>query len=390
MPSALHGASKVSDNRGSLDTALFEAVIEHGTAEERRELALQLAALLATSDVSDADRAAVVPAVVALAVDPVRSIRAALAAALMGLESLDTEIVFAVVAGDDDLAVAFIAGTKALDRARMLSILQVGDEPRQCALAGRADLPRELVVALIDGGCMAAVRTLIDNGWVPLRPSDFKRIYLRFGDNPAVVNWLLEIAALPAEIRFLEVQRTAQRLYRLVRERLWMVAGEAQERINETEERVLLRILLAAEDQALERLISFMSSRDMLTPSIMLRAACGGHMRIVEQALAWLAAMPCKRVNAQSLKWIHAAARIPEDCYPVMRAAFAVAAEARGEPEWPSEEEFGQRVVEAILTRQEGVAPLQDAKMLDLVGQFADDRTRALANRLKGSLTAVA
>src|SRR5262245_60235645 len=132
MPSALHGASKVSDNRGSLDTALFEAVIEHGTAEERRELALQLAALLATSDVSDADRAAVVPAVVALAVDPVRSIRAALAAALMGLETLDTEIVFAVVAGDDDLAVAFIAGTKALDRARMLSILQVGDEPRQC------------------------------------------------------------------------------------------------------------------------------------------------------------------------------------------------------------------------------------------------------------------
>ena len=169
-----------------------------------------------------------------------------------------------------------------------------------------------------------------------------------------------------------------------------MRAGEAEERINETEERVLLRLLLAVEDRALERLISFMSSRDMLTPSIMLRAACSGHMRIVEQALAWLAAMPGKRVDGRSLKAIHAAARIPEDCYPVMRAAFAVAAEARSESEWPSEEQFGRRLVEAILIWQAGAEPLQGAKMLDLVGQFADDRTRALANRLKAGVAAVA
>jgi hypothetical protein len=157
-----------------------------------------------------------------------------------------------------------------------------------------------------------------------------------------------------------------------------------------TSERTFLRILLAAEDQALERLISFMSSRDMLTPSIMLRAACSGHMTIVEQALGWLAAMPGKRVNGQTLKAVHSAARIPQDCYPVMRAAFAVAAEAQGESEWPSEEQFGRRMVEAIVTRQEGPTPLEISKILDLVGAFADDRTRALASRLKGSLTAVA
>ena len=51
---------------------------------------------------------------------------------------------------------------------------------------------------------------------------------------------------------------------------------------------------------------------------------------------------------------------------------------------------FGRRVVETILTRQERLGPRQSAEMLDLVGQFADDRTRALANRLKGSLAEVA
>jgi uncharacterized protein (DUF2336 family) len=386
----LGGAGTVADNSGSLDTAVFDAVIELGTAEERRELALQLAALLGAPQVSCADRAAVVPALVALAADPVRDIRGELAAALTGLETLDAEIVFSIIAADDDIAVAFIASAKALDRARMLSILKVGDEARQCALAGRPDLPQDVAVALIEGACEAAVSALLDNGSVSLRPSDFKRIYLRFGNNPALVNRLLDIAALPAEIRLLEVRRAAQRLHQLVRERRWMMASEAEERINETEERMFLRILLAVEDQALEQVISFMSSRDMLTPSIMLRAACSGHMTVVEQALAWLAAMPGKHVSGQSLKAIHSAARIPEDCYPVMRAAFAVAGEAQGESEWPSEEQFGRRVVEAILTGQEGLAPLQSAKMLDLIGQFADDRTRALANRLKGSLTAVA
>ena len=74
----------------------------------------------------------------------------------------------------------------------------------------------------------------------------------------------------------------------------------------------------------------------------------------------------------------------------MLRAAFAVAAGARGESEWPSEEQFGRRVLEAVVTGQEGQAPLQSAKMLDVIGQFADDRTRALAMRLKGSLTAAA
>ncbi len=64
-----------------------------------------------------------------------------------------------------------------------------------------------------------------------------------------MVNRLLDIGVLPEEIRLLEVRRTAQRLHQLVRERRWMMASEAEASINETEERMFLRILLAVEDQ---------------------------------------------------------------------------------------------------------------------------------------------
>jgi uncharacterized protein (DUF2336 family) len=219
----------VGDNSGSLDTTVFDAVLEHGTAEERLELALQLAALLGEPEVTAADRAAVIATVVALSADPVRDIREALAAALAHCETLEAEILFSIIAADDDIAAAFIATTAALDRSRMLSILKVGDEPRQCALAGRPDLAAEVVAQLIEWACEAAVGVLIDNDFVSLQACDFKRIYVRFAKAPAMVDRLLEIDELPVEIRLIEVHRSAQAMHQLLRERRWMMAAEASD-----------------------------------------------------------------------------------------------------------------------------------------------------------------
>ncbi len=96
------------------------------------------------------------------------------------------------------------------------------------------------------------------------------------------------------------------------------------------------------------------------------------------------------RSNGQSLKAVHASPRDPRGLLSGGAGRLCGGGRGARESAWPSEEQFGRRVVEAILTRQEELAPQQGAKMLDLVGQFADDRTRALANRLKGSLSAVA
>ena len=130
---------------------------------------------------------------------------------------------------------------------------------------------------------------------------------------------------------------------------------------------------------------------------MMLRAACNGHMAIVEHALAWLASIPVKRVRGlangrtgMSLKSVHVSAGIPDDCFPVLKAAFAVAAEAHHEAAWPNEEQFGRRIVETLLTRDASMSQKQSAMVLDFVGRFADDRTRALASKLRANLSAVA
>jgi uncharacterized protein (DUF2336 family) len=161
---------------------------------------------------------------VALTADPVREIREALAAALASCKTLDAEILFSIIAADDDIAERFIATTAALDRSRMLSILKVGDELRQCALAGRPDLSEDIVAQLIETAPEAVVAVLIDNRDVPLPAKDFKRIYRRFVNSPAMVDRLLAVDEIPVEIRLIEVRRSAQRMHQLLRERRWMLA----------------------------------------------------------------------------------------------------------------------------------------------------------------------
>ena len=51
-----------------------------------------------------------------------------------------------------------------------------------------------------------------------------------------MVDRLLAIDALPVEIRLIEVRRAAQHMHQLLQQRCWMMAAEADQIINETEE----------------------------------------------------------------------------------------------------------------------------------------------------------
>ena len=83
-------------------------------------------------------------------------------------------------------------------------------------------------------------------------------------------------------------------------ERGWVPANDAAEMVADAEERAILQILDGANDKELPQLIIFMTSRSMLTASIVMRAACLGHMRLVEAAMAHLANAPLARVAADS------------------------------------------------------------------------------------------
>lgn len=381
-----------------LDTTVFDAVIETGDIVACRRLATELADFLADPAAPPAEKRDVVPSVLKLAGFPDLALRRDLAQRLGRCPALHADIVFMLAAAEEEIALPFLAVSPALDSWRMLAILQVGDEARQTIIAGRPDLHPEVVTAIAANGSKRAVSALIDNETCRLRPTDYRRIYERFADEPEILDRLLEVSDLPPELRILHARQAAERVQSLLAERGWMAPQDVEPFLAEAEEVAILRILEASEPRHLDRLIAFLSTKDMLHASLILRAACRGRMAVVERALAWLSSVPRRRVGALlaghgkiGLKAVFAAAGLPIDSYPVFRAAIEAwrntgPAAALAMPA----EEFGRRVVEALMTGFPDMAGQERARLLELVSRFTEGRTRALAHRLKERLAQVA
>jgi uncharacterized protein (DUF2336 family) len=109
---------------------------------------MELAAFLADPATPEVERRAVVPAVLKLAGFPDEGLRRELAARLSQASALHADIVFTLAAAEDEIALPFLAATRALDAWRMLAILQVGDTARRIMLANRRDIHPEAVAAI--------------------------------------------------------------------------------------------------------------------------------------------------------------------------------------------------------------------------------------------------
>ncbi len=372
-----------------LDTSVFDRVIESGDAEARIRLAEQLADLLSDVEAPRGERRAVVPALLKLAADDAPEVRRALADKLKPIRTLEADLLFAIVADEDDIALPFLSETAALDPWRMLAVLQVGDVARQLVIASRADIAPEAVAEIAAKGSVEVAAALLDNPACHIPGADYRRLYTRFRDEAAVVDRLLDRSDLPLEVRLLQARRASTRVQALVTERGWVAANDAESIVADVQETTVIRILEQGGPEELDRLIPFMGERDMLNGAIVVRAACRGQMPIVARSLAWLSSMSLKHVNGVidghnriPLKAVLSAAGIPGGAHMLLRAAVETWREAKqaGAPVPP--EQFSRLVVEALMTRYDGLAGPERLRLLDLVSRLTDERTKAIATRL--------
>lgn len=373
-----------------IDTRVFDRISQFGTTDQRLSLAGQLAAFVSDPDTPRPERDAVVPAMVTLATDPVVNVRHALANGLARTEPLNSDILFTIAADCDEVACDFLIKTPALDAWHMMAILKVGESSKQAAIATRGDLGEQVVEFIVEQAPAEVAAQLLENPCVAVSPAQCKQLYVRLTDEPVVVDRLLQRDDLPLEIRLMHAKRTSNRVYHLVAQRGWMAANDAEELVIDTEETTFIKILEEASLKELDHLIAFMCDQQLLTPSIVLRAACGGDLELVERALAYLASVPIKRVRAlasgRGLRTLLGKAGMPQTSIMLMRAVFDVAAYARTRNQDLSSEEFGSKVVEFIMTRYETVTSGGKSSMLDMIAKFSTGRTKRIASRVQDDL----
>jgi uncharacterized protein (DUF2336 family) len=376
-----------------LDVSVLEAVLDSSDVDARIILAKQLAALLADGDTPAIEREQVIPIVLKLTVDPDRYVRAALAQEVVSDGTLHADLVFSIIADDDDIALTFLAKTQALNAWHMMAVLRVGDEVRQMTVARRADITAEAAAYVIKSGPLATAVALFENSAVQFESADYHRLYERFGQAPEMVERMLASSDLPLDIRITQAKRTASRMRQLMAEKGWIAANDATELVVDAEETAIIRILIDATPVERAHATSYLAAKNMLTPALIVRSASMGEMGVVEAALAHLTGYGQNRAatmmytrSATAFKSIFNKSGLPQSCFGILKAACEVSVEAREEGLPLNAEAFGRRVLEALMTRYENMGSSDRAKQIEYLGRYGEDRIRKIAKRLKADL----
>jgi uncharacterized protein (DUF2336 family) len=260
-------------------------------------------------------------------------------------------------------------------------------------VALRPDITPEAVDYIVESLPLAVNALLLENPAVAFTREQFQRLHVRFGEVPEIMECLIARDDLPLEIRIAETRRTAARMQQMIIERGWIPANDATEVIADAEETAILGLLTDADPEALASVVSALVEGEMLTPAIIVRAACQGAMDVVALILADLAGVPLKRARDAmfvkppgAFRSLHAKAGLPQGCFWTLQAACDVSREEREDGVKLTPDDFGRRLIEVLMTRYESLSMRERPVQLDYVGRFAADRVRLIARRLKADL----
>ncbi|MCA3560500.1 MAG: DUF2336 domain-containing protein [Aestuariivirga sp.] len=367
------------------------AVIVFGSADCRVALARQLACFLADPETPPGEREQVLPVVRRLAVDADPDVRYALAEALVSHETLDNDLFFTIVSDDEDIALPFLSWTPALDTLRMLAILRAGDEARQAVIAMRPDVSAEAADVITRELPLAVNVLLLENPDVGLDPSHFRALYQRFAEDQEMLSRLLARPDLPLILRIAQARRAASSIHQLLTERDWLSSTAAAELVIEAEENAVFEILAEAGPDDLQQAVAFLIDNGMLTPALVVHAACQGAMQVVAECLAGLSGVPLRRVEVLihargKVRAVFVRSGLPQSCHWILQAACDVAADEREDGLRLTPDEFGARIIQSLLTRYEAMPLDEQPRNLDVIGRYAGGRTRHLASRLRADL----
>ncbi len=380
-----------------LDVSVFESVIAVGDTDARIALTRQLVALVADPATAPIEIQQVGPVLLRLAGDDDKAVRLVLAQEFASSNRIDAQLAFSIIADDDDIALPFLAQTKALSAAQITVIAKVGDEARQTTIVKRTDVPPEACELVIGQGSAVACVALLQNAAIMLEDMDFHVLYKRFGNNTDIVERLLARPAIPAEIRITQARRTAARMRQMMAERGWIAANDASDLCADAEDNAVMQVLVESDEAGRAKALAFMAAKKLLTPAFVVRSAALGQMTVVEASLAHLTGFTPTRTAEQmyhrhsaSFKALFKRSGLPMTCFGMLRAACDVMIDTREEGLEISSSQFGGRVLEALMTRYEAMSPQERAKQIEYLGRYGEDKIRKVAKRLRADLVRAA
>ena len=361
------------------------------TPGHRAEAVAALARAYLYSDLTPDDRWEAEAALTAMLDDGSPVVRRAMAESLADSPDAPRHIIVALAGDGAEIATLVLARSPVLADADLVDCAALGDEPIQCAVAGRPWLSRSASAALAEIGCAPALVALAGNPGAEIAEFSYARMVARFGDVPELREALLGRPDLPVETAQAIAAALAASLGRFVESCGWLTGERSGRVVREARERTTVALSSGVGPDDSERLVEHLRVSGQLTPALILRAILSGGTVFTAAAFAQLAGYPRARSAAiladargGAFRALYGRAGLPDTLRPAFEAALAAAAALRGA------EADGRSLSRAVIARALSTCedlPLDDSgRLVAMLRRFEMEAARDDARRITADL----
>ncbi len=360
--------------------------VDGASVETRVEAVEALIEAWLDGDLDPLDREEIEDALMLCLDDGAFRVRMALAEGLARSPRAPRHVMLSLAADLPAIAMLVLQRSPVLGEAELVDIVAVGSAAYQCAVAGRPQVPAGLSAAIAEVAGAEACAVLADNPGADLGAGALRRIAERHGDDARLRTILLRRPDLPAAIRQMLIARLGSVLGDLAVSRFSMGAERAGRCVREACDKATVSLASEADEDDLSPLVAHLRRRGELTPSLLLRALCGGGTRFVEAAVAELSGMPVRRVRSllaegrpSSLRALFVRTGMTRAIASAFVVAVDIAREMAREGIRVDTPAFSRRMIEAVLARAADFEPGEADKLVVALRRLASEAARDAA-----------
>jgi uncharacterized protein (DUF2336 family) len=344
--------------RSKLTDGDVRTLVRGPTEQDRAQAAHKICRCIEDSELTDDDRAHAEIILRIMADDAAILVRRSLAVALKNSPKLPRELAHKLAQDVDSIALPVILNSPVLTDEDLIEIVRASPPSKQIAVAGRESLSANVTGAISQFGVQQAVERALANDNALFDENGFDTALARFEGVSNVTAAMVRRKQLPLAITEKLVSIVTGELFDHLVNNHELPPQIAIDLAVGSRERATLDIVeQAALQQDLRRFVQQLNLNGRLTPSLLMRGLCLGHVEFVEYAMAELAGLSHQRMwllihdsGPLGLKAAFDRAGLPPRLFHSFRAAIDVFHQIEREGGMEDRTMFRTRMLERTLT----------------------------------------
>ena len=344
--------------RANLTDSDIRTLIKGPTEEERAHAAHKICRCIDEAPLTEEERAHAATIMKIMAEDAAILVRRSLAVALKNSNKLPRDIANRLATDVESIALPVILNSPMLTDADLVEIVRASPPAKQIAVASRETLSTTVTGAIAEYAVSAAVERALANDNALFDEDGLETSLERFAGVSAVTAAMVHRNELPLSVTEKLVTIVTGELFDHLVNRHELPPQIAIDLAMGARERTTLDIVeQAARQKDLARFVQQLNLNGRLSPSLLMRGLCLGHIDFVEYAMAELAGVSHQRMwllmndsGPLGLKAGFDRAGLPPRLFPSFRAAIEVYHSIEREGGAYDRLAFRKRMLERTLT----------------------------------------